>query len=502
MDWASEAFAECHGQRFFYTQRILWQEQMKYVFNGFDEDELYDLDADPHELRNLAANPAQQPMLDAMAARMWEIMRETGDDNMTQAQYGMFRFAPVGPKQAVRGGAMREGRKILHNGRIVLPDAIVEGRAVIIEDGKIAAIAAVDEAGSDGEWIDVSGRLITPGLIDIHIHGARGHTFNEPTAAAFETITRENARRGVTALLATTATAPIADLVDCLAFGREWMAGPRQGAQVLGMHVEGPYFNLAQAGAQDPANIRNPDDGTVEQLLAHHDIIRIFTFAPELPGAPALTARLVDLDIVAAAGHSSAKEEEVAPLIDAGLSHMIHIWSAQSSTVREGPWRKPGLLEVSLTDERLTVEMIADNKHLPPTLMKLAYRSIGPDRLCIISDATSGAGLAQGARFRMGELEYEVHDGVGMLFDHTAFAGSTTFVNQMIPIVINKVGVPLVEAVRMASLTPARVIGVDDRKGSIASGKDADLAIFDADFNAWRALIGGHWIEQKHSQPN
>ena len=397
---------------------------------------------------------------------------------------------------------MREGRKILHNGRIVLPDAIVEGRAVIIEDGKIAAIAAVDEAGSDGEWIDVSGRLITPGLIDIHIHGARGHTFNEPTAAAFETITRENARRGVTALLATTATAPIADLVDCLAFGREWMAGPRQGAQVLGMHVEGPYFDLAQAGAQDPANIRNPDDGTVEQLLAHHDIIRIFTFAPELPGAPALTARLVDLDIVAAAGHSSAKEEEVAPLIDAGLSHMIHIWSAQSSTVREGPWRKPGLLEVSLTDERLTVEMIADNKHLPPTLMKLAYRSIGPDRLCIISDATSGAGLAQGARFRMGELEYEVHDGVGMLFDHTAFAGSTTFVNQMIPIVINKVGVPLVEAVRMASLTPARVIGVDDRKGSIASGKDADLAIFDADFNAWRVLIGGHWIEQKHSQPN
>ncbi|MFN2140184.1 MAG: amidohydrolase family protein, partial [Candidatus Promineifilaceae bacterium] len=243
----------------------------------------------------------------------------------------------------------------------------------------------------------------------------------------------------------------------------------------------------------DPANVRNPDDGTAERLLEHHDVIRQVSFAPELPGALELTDRLVELGIVAAAGHSSAKEDEAAAAIERGLSHMIHIWSAQSTTVREGPWRKPGLLEVSLVYDDLTVEMICDNKHLPPTLMKLAYKCIGPDRLCVISDATSGAGLPEGTIFRMGEMEYEVHDGVGMVFDHSCFAGSTTLINDMIPILVEHVGVPLAQAVRMASLTPARVIGVSDRKGSLEAGKDADIALFNEDFSTAGVLINGRW---------
>jgi len=217
------------------------------------------------------------------------------------------------------------------------------------------------------------------------------------------------------------------------------------------------------------------------------------TYAPELPGSLALTARLDRLGIVPAAGHSSARDEDVAAAMEAGLRHIIHLWSGQSSTVREGPWRKPGLLEASLVFDGLTAEMITDNKHLPPTLMKLAYKCLGPDHLCVISDATSGAGLPEGARFRMGEMEYQVHDGVGMLLDHTAFAGSTTLVNEMIPILTQAVGVPMVEAVRMAALTPARVIGLDDRKGSLEGGKDADISVFEEDFTAWRTMIGGRW---------
>ena len=226
----------------------------------------------------------------------------------------------------------------------------------------------------------------------------------------------------------------------------------------------------------------------------HHDVMRMISFAPELPGALDLTSRLVELGIVAAAGHSSAKEEEAAAAIARGLSHVIHIWSAQSTTVREGPWRKPGLLEVSLTYDNLTVEMISDNKHLPPTLMKLAYKCIGADRLCAISDATSGAGLPQGSRFRMGEMEYEVHEGVGMMFDRSCFAGSTTLLNEMLPVLTDVVGIPLPEAVRMASLTPARVIGVDARKGSLEVGKDADIAIFNEDYSAWATIINGRWL--------
>ena len=381
----------------------------------------------------------------------------------------------------------------LVSGLIALPSEIVTGQALLVADGRIAAISAADGLPSDVPQIDVGGRLIAPGLIDIHIHGALGRTFNEPTAAAFATITRENARCGVTSLLATTATDAIDNLVAVLECAEQWMKTLQPGAQLLGVHVEGPYFSMAQRGAQDPAHIRNPDDGSVEQLLEYRDIIRILTFAPELPGALALTQRLVELGIVAAAGHSSAREEDAVPAINAGLRHMIHMWSAQSTTIREGPWRKPGLLEVSLTDERLTGEIIADGKHLPPTLMKLAYKCLGPDRLCAISDATSGAGLPAGTRFRMGGMEYEVSDGVGMMLDRSAFAGSTTLLNAMIPILVDQVHIPLVEALRMASLTPARVIGVDARKGSLETGKDADIAIFDADFSAWRTIIGGQW---------
>ena len=388
-------------------------------------------------------------------------------------------------------------RFALINGRVVLSQTVESGKAVIVDGSTITGITTMDELGDELEKIDVNGKLIAPGLIDIHTHGALGHTFNEPTAEAFGVITGENARRGVTSLLATPATAPIPNLVSCLEFSRPWMAEEQEGAQVLGVHLEGPYFALSQAGAQDPANVRNPDDGTVDQLLEHHDIIRMVSYAPELPGALELTSRLSALGIVPAAGHSSAKEDEVVAAIERGLRHIIHIWSAQSTTVREGPWRKPGLLEVSLASDDLTVEMISDNKHLPPTLMKLAYKCVGPDRLCVISDATSGAGQPEGSRFRMGEMEYEVHDGVGMMFDHSCFAGSTTLLNQMIPILVEQVGIPLAIAIRMASLNPARVIGVDDRKGSIEPGKDADIAIFNDDFTTWRTLIEGRWLEKK-----
>ncbi len=392
---------------------------------------------------------------------------------------------------------MTSDKFALTNGQVILPDEIVSGKAVIVEGEKIAAITNAASLPEGIPTVDVGGRIISPGLIDIHIHGAVGHTFNEPTADAFAAITAETARRGITSLLATTATAPIPDLAASLAFCRRWMAEDHNGSQILGAHVEGPYFNPEQRGAQDPANLRAPDDGAAEQLLAYRDVIKIFTFAPELPGALALTARLKELGIVAAAGHSSARDEDVLAAMERGLSHIIHIWSAQSTTVRQGPWRKPGLLEASLTFDGLTVEMISDNRHLPPTLMKLAYKCLGPDRLCVISDAVSGAGLPEGSRFKMGEMEYEVHDGVGMMFDRSSFAGSTTLISQMIPILTGLVGIPLVEAVRMASLTPARVIGVDARKGSLQAGKDADIAIFNEDFTAWRTMIGGKTVKNK-----
>lgn len=382
----------------------------------------------------------------------------------------------------------------LTDGRIVLPDRLVTGQALLVEGGIIRGL--VDPASLDAtvERLDVGGRYVAPGLIDVHIHGAVGHTFNEPTAEAFGAIAETCAGRGVTSLLATIATAGIPDLEASLRMTRDWMARERPGAAVLGAHLEGPYFAMGQKGAQDPKHIRTPDDGTVDALLAHHEVMRIMTFAPELPGALELTERIAGLGIVPAGGHSDAFDEHVEAAVARGLRHAIHLWSGQSSTIRKGAWRKPGILEASLASDTLTGEIIADNRHLPRTLMRLAYKALGPDRLCIVSDATSGAGLPEGSRFVMGEMEYEVHDGVGMLLDRTAFAGSTTLLNQMVGIVHGVVGVPLPEAVRMASQTPARVIGVADRKGSLEPGKDADVAIFDDEFTAWRTMRGGAWV--------
>ncbi|MCX6032479.1 MAG: amidohydrolase family protein [Chloroflexi bacterium] len=386
----------------------------------------------------------------------------------------------------------------LINGQIVLPDRIVHGQALVIEDGKIAGLAWPGDLGGEIAQVDVAGRIIAPGLVDIHTHGAVHHSFNEPDAMAYEAITVENARRGVTSLLATlAAVAPISELCTCLDFCRSWMApgGQHNGAQVLGAHLESPFIDPAQAGGVNRKGLRAPADGSAEPLLVYGDVLRIFVLAPELPGALDLVTALVRNGIMPAAGHSSCRDTDVAAAMERGLRHITHIWSAQSSTIRVGPWRKPGLLEASLVFDGLMVEMISDNRHLPPTLMKLAYKCIGPDRLCAISDATSGAGLPEGSPFTIGGMAYEVRAGVGMLIgDNTTFAGSSTLLNQMVPILTDAVGIPLVEAVRMASLTPAKAIGWADRKGSLEPGKDADVAIFNPDFTAWRTMIGGRWV--------
>jgi N-acetylglucosamine-6-phosphate deacetylase len=387
----------------------------------------------------------------------------------------------------------------LVNGQVVLPERIAADLAVVITQPEaapayISALLPENQLTAGIERLDVEARWISPGLIDLHTHGALGHTFNEPDDEAFTVILQENARRGVTSVLATVAAAPLDNLVQSLAFIRQWMAAPQAGAQVLGAHLESPYIHPTQSGALDPGNLRSPQDGSAAHLLEFADVLRIMVVAPELPGAIDLVARLAQRGIIPAAGHCTARESDVLAAMQVGLRHVTHLFSAMSTTVREGPWRKPGLLETALVNPGLTVEMIADNKHLPPTLMKLAYRCIGAERLSIVSDATSGAGLPEGSRFRMGQMEYEVADGVGMMFDRSAFAGSTTLLNQMIPILTDVVGVPLPEAIRMASLNPARVLGLEQRKGSLEAGKDADLVIFNPDFSTWRVMIAGRWL--------
>jgi N-acetylglucosamine-6-phosphate deacetylase len=385
-------------------------------------------------------------------------------------------------------------RFALVNGRLVLPHEVVEGLAIVIEGDRIMGLTREGNVGSDCPRVDVAGRLVTPGLIDLHTHGALGHSFNEPATEAYEVITTENARRGVTALLATLSAASIPHLQDCLRFCRQWMAAPHAGARVLGAYIEGPYLSQAQKGAQDAACIRMPDDGTADLWLEYRDVLRIMALAPELPGAEEFIGRLAGAGIIPAVGHSSARDSDVHAAMRVGLRHVTHLWSAQSATFHEGPWRRAGVVEAALASEGLTAEMICDNRHLPPTQMKLAYKCLGPDRLCAVSDAIGGAGLPEGARFHMGAMEYQVRDGVSMTLDGRSLAGSSTLLNEMLPVLTDVVGIPLVAAVRMVTLTPATILGLQGSIGSIAAGKDADLVVFNPDFSVWRTMIGGRRV--------
>lgn len=380
----------------------------------------------------------------------------------------------------------------LVNGRVVLPDRVETGRALVIEGGRIAGLADLADLGSDVERIDVGGDWITPGLLDIHTHGALRHTFNEPDPAAWAGITRENLRRGTTSLLATFAPTP--DLEAGLAFCRQWMQERHDGARVLGAYLESPYINVLQKGALDASCVRPADDGTAGALLQYADILRVFMLAPELPGALDLVKAINDAGIVPSAGHTMAHDSHVLAAMRAGLRHVTHLWSAMSTVVREGPWRKPGVIEAALAFDGLTAEMIADNRHLPETLMRLAYKCLGPDRLCVVSDALSGAGLPEGSVYTMGGMSYDVRDGVGMMLDRSSFAGSTTLLPQMLPVLLNVVGIPVMEAVRMVTLTPARIIGVAAEIGSLEPGKRADLVVFDEAFVAQRVMLAGEWV--------
>jgi N-acetylglucosamine-6-phosphate deacetylase len=336
--------------------------------------------------------------------------------------------------------------------------------------------------------------LVTPGLIDLHVHGAMGRSFSDATQESFDGILGFLAGNGVTSAQASLSTDSLDRLEAAMDFA-EHHRPPRAGAALSGVHLEGPFLSHEQRGAHNPAHLRIPQAGDAERLLAHRSVLRMVTLAPELPGAVELTRRLVDGGVRVAAGHSATSTETLHAAIGVGLSHITHLWSGQSNLTRSGPWRVPGFLEASLSSTGLTAEVIADGKHLPPELLTIARRCLG-DRLCLVSDGISGMGLPEGTRFTAGGMSVEIHDGVCMLVDGASFAGSSTPLNGMLSYVVHHMGWSVPEAVKMASTVPASILGVADRKGSLRRGYDADIAIFADDFTCSGTLVQGRWVHR------
>jgi N-acetylglucosamine-6-phosphate deacetylase len=375
---------------------------------------------------------------------------------------------------------------IFSNARLIFPDGIRDGLELVAEGGRIVEI----RERSAAESIDLAGNYLAPGFIDLHIHGALGRDTMEATPDAFRTICDYHATGGTTSLFLTTVTAPIVEIVNVLGAARE--AGKSM-KQIAGVHVEGPFISKARAGAQRGEFIRDPDVNSVDQLLAFADVIKIVTLAPELPGALALIDRLRMHKIIVSGGHSDASDLEARAGFEYGMRQVTHTFNAMSSARRRGIHREAGLLEFALSEPDILCELIADGHHVSATLMKMLYRAKGPGGICLVTDATAGAGLPEGKEFTLSGRHCVVGDGVCLLADRSALAGSASRMIDLVRGMVRQVGVPLPEAVGMATANPARALGLAT-KGKLEPGADADFVVLSKELEVMQTFVAGERI--------
>lgn len=384
----------------------------------------------------------------------------------------------------------------ISNGTILTPFRATKGGTVVIENGKILGVHEGNAEVPDAIEIDAKGQYIAPGFIDIHVHGGGGFDFMDGTEEAFLKIAELHAQYGTTSLVPTTLTAEKEDLLQTLDVYEKATRQNTKGANLLGIHLEGPYFALSQRGAQDPRYIRNPDPAEYEEILSHSSSIVRWSAAPELEGAIAFGQRLRQKGILAAIAHTDAFYDDVLAAYENGYSLVTHLYSAMSGVTRKNAFRYAGVIESAFLLD-LDVEIIGDGIHLPAPLLKLIYKIKGADRTALITDAMRGAGMPEGES-TLGSLKNGlkviIEDGVAKMPDRTSFAGSVATFDRLVRNMVNMADVSLLEAVRMASTTPARIMGVDHRKGSLAKGKDADIVIFDKDINVSMTMVGGKVI--------
>jgi len=387
-------------------------------------------------------------------------------------------------------------------GNIVLSDRIIYGGCVTFEDGIITDIC--ENAGANPDSLP----YILPGLVDIHNHGAMGHDYMEATKDSFSQISGHLLRHGVTTSQATTATAPVDEIKAFLDFFRSWKTEEEpigKYCRFSGVHIEGPYISHKNKGAHQESYLLTADDGYT-WVLEYSDVIGELTVSPELSGMPKMIEDLKNAGIVSSGGHDDAEPEDIELAVEKGMTHCTHIYCAMSTLHKTGAHRKCGLCEYAMTHNEITAEMIADNHHTPPWLAKMIYNAKGADRLCLVSDAISPAGLEENSTngqklFELGIGEeitkVVVDNGVAMVEDKSCYAGSIQALDSMIRNMVNDCDISIVNAVKMATLTPAKIIGIAGDCGSIEVGKRADFCITDSSLNVKKTILGGNTVYEK-----
>lgn len=385
----------------------------------------------------------------------------------------------------------------IYNGTVITPYRTIREGTVLLRDGKILEVTDKNVEAEGATAINAQGKYISPGFIDMHVHGGGGHDFMDNTVEAFLGIARAHARYGTTSLMPTTLSCEKEDLLKTLSVYEEANVLNKAGAAFIGIHIEGPYFSMNQKGAQDPRYIRYPDPEEYREIIAYSASVKRWSAAPELPGALPFGEFLRSKGILPAIAHTDAIYEEVLEAYEKGFVHATHFYSCMSGVSRRNAYRFAGVVESAYLLDGMTVEIIADGVHLPASLLKLVYKIKGADRIALITDAMRGAGMPPGKSI-LGSLkdgvEVIVEDGVAKLPDRSAFAGSVATGDILVRNMVGLADVPLADAIKMSSETPASIMGIADKKGSLVKGKDADVIIFDEDIRIDTTIVNGEIV--------
>ena len=372
---------------------------------------------------------------------------------------------------------------------------MIRNGTLVIKDGRIVEVAEGNIEVPDAIELDARGRYVAPGFIDLHVHGGGGHDFMDGTLYAFLKVAETHARFGTTSMVPTTLTSGQDALFRTLELYEEANKKNETGAQFLGLHLEGPYFAMSQCGAQDPRYIRNPDKAEYQEIIRRaNGSVKRWSVAPELPGALEMGRYLRAEGIIASVAHTEAIHEDVVLAAENGYTLMTHLYSAMLGVTRRNAFRYAGAVESAFLLDEMDVEIITDGIHLPPPLLKLVYKIKGPDRTALITDAMRAASLPPGDSI-LGPLnnglKVLVEDGVAKLPDRSSFAGSVATTDRLVRTIVQQAEVPLLDAIKMMATTPARIMGVQDHKGSLTVGKDADIVLFDEDIRVSTTIVGG-----------
>lgn len=392
---------------------------------------------------------------------------------------------------------MKEGSIHIINGNIITPQGILRKGQLLLSGGKIIAVYDRPQEIKADITIDAKGRYVSPGFIDIHVHGGGGYDFMDGTTEAFLEIAALHARYGTTAMMPTTLSGSREELDRTLQAYVHAGESNDRGAQFLGMHLEGPYFAMEQRGAQDPQYIRHPDPDEYREIIQRAPFIKRWSAAPELPGALEFGRFMKDRGVLVAFAHTNSLASEIETAMEYGYNLATHLYSGMLGVTRKNAFRYAGAVEAALLHDAIDVEIIADGAHLPAALLKLVYKIKGADRIALVTDAMRAAGMPEGDSI-LGSLQSGqqviVEDGVAKLPDRSAFAGSVATADRLVRTMVQLAGISLSDAVKMISSTPARILGLQQQKGSVAAGLDADIVLFDDDIRVSTTIIRGKLV--------